>query len=431
MRSICAIITNSIGEYALKRGGIIVYRAIELDFLRDFLKKRHVAVSLVSPSEPVLHLVSSELRQLLPSLPEPSFTMRQYLGSISDMTVYKFSDLFGCRYISFLLPSEENELLLVIGPFLTESARLHSLLELGEAIGINPGSQKSFEEYYSALPIIPENDSFFDIIDTFCRRIWLGSPYETLDLSRRISRYASPVRKIVKEYAPGDVEERISVMETRYAFENELMEAVSLGNRHKIAALTAAMNETPFEKRTADPLRNAKNYSIIMNTLLRKSAEKGGVHPLYLDGISSRFAELIEKCGTVKETIALIKEMFSDYCGLVHELSTKKYSQTVEKAVLVIDADLTADLSLRSLAARQGISEGYLATVFKKETGKTVSQYVWEKRILHAGYLLKNTALQVQTVASHCGIMDVQYFSKAFKRLTGQTPKEYRETSRQ
>ena len=96
----------------------------------------------------------------------------------------------------------------------------------------------------------------------------------------------------------------------------------------------------------------------------------------------------------------------------------------------MIDSDISAELSLNNLAKKQGISAGYLATIFKKETGKTVSEYIKDKRIEHAMYLLSTTHLQIQTIALHCGILDVQYFSKIFKKKIGKNPKEYREASR-
>ena len=105
----------------------------------------------------------------------------------------------------------------------------------------------------------------------------------------------------------------------------------------------------------------------------------------------------------------------------------KNFSPLVQKTVLIIDSDLSADLTLSSLADAQGVSAGYLATVFKKETSRTVSEYVRERRMKHAAHLLRTTGLQIQTVALHCGILDVQYFSKLFKRECGMTPKEYRE----
>jgi hypothetical protein len=58
-------------------------------------------------------------------------------------------------------------------------------------------------------------------------------------------------------------------MELRYAFENELIQAVALGQQHKEKMLLSIFNEQMFEKRLQDPLRNAKNYCVIMNTLPR------------------------------------------------------------------------------------------------------------------------------------------------------------------
>ncbi|MBQ1965507.1 MAG: helix-turn-helix transcriptional regulator, partial [Clostridia bacterium] len=176
--------------------------------------------------------------------------------------------------------------------------------------------------------------------------------------------------------------------------------------------------------------RNLKNYCIIMNTLLRKAAEQGGVHPIYLNRVSTDFALRIEQMLSLSENGLLMREMFRSYCRLVRNHSLRSYSLLVQKTILLIDSDLSSDLTLHTLAEHQKVSSGYLATVFKRETGKTVSQYIREKRMKHAAYLLSTTHLQVQTVALHCGIVDVQYFSKLFKGYTGKTPKEYRESAK-
>ena len=121
-----------------------------------------------------------------------------------------------------------------------------------------------------------------------------------------------------------------------------------------------------------------------------------------------------------------MREMFTSYCKLVQKHSTKKYSPVVQKSILMIDSDISAELSLRTIAKKQGITPEYLATVFKKETGKTLSEYLRDKRVQYAIHLLGTTNLQVQTIATHCGIVDVQYFSKMFKKQTGKTPNEFR-----
>ena len=122
-----------------------------------------------------------------------------------------------------------------------------------------------------------------------------------------------------------------------------------------------------------------------------------------------------------------MRDMFSSYCRLVRKHSQQSYSLPVRQTMLIIDSDLSSDLSPSELAKSQNISLGYLCSVFKRETGKTLSEYIREKRMQMASHLLATTQLQIQSVAAKCGIMDVQYFSKMFKAATGTTPKEYRE----
>ncbi|MBP1576519.1 MAG: AraC family transcriptional regulator, partial [Oscillospiraceae bacterium] len=218
----------------------------------------------------------------------------------------------------------------------------------------------------------------------------------------------------------------MQMMETRYAQENELMDAVAAGHMHKAETLLHALSPHSFENRLSDQLRNVKNYLIIMNTLLRKAAERGGVHPVYLDSNSSAFARQIEQLPGVEQVGSLMEEMFRSYCRLVKMHSMRQYSPPIQRVITYIDSDLTANLSLSTLAAMQNVSAGYLSSLFKQETGETLTEHVNRKRVKFAMRLLGTTRLQVQTIAQHCGILDVHYFSKVFKKYAGMTPKEYR-----
>jgi YesN/AraC family two-component response regulator len=112
---------------------------------------------------------------------------------------------------------------------------------------------------------------------------------------------------------------------------------------------------------------------------------------------------------------------------LVQKHSQKSYSLPVQKVITCIDTDITADLSLKTLAGILNVNSSYLSTLFKKETGITLTEYVNKKRVERAKLLLKNGNVQIQTVAQNCGILDVNYFTKIFKKHTGVTPREYRE----
>lgn len=402
----------------------------DLDFLCGILKKCHIRTALLSPHDTADAMVDSWIHTILGTDSAQNQTIREVMGCIDDTTEYKFTNELGMQYVFMRLPFVSERNLLFVGPYLSAPMGSNDVLRIGEKLRLSPGMQKSLKEYYAALPILSESDRIFVAIDTFCERIWQTASFAVTEINKE---HSLAISELVHGSAADDFDETLANMEKlemRYAFENELIRAVVLGQQHREKTMLTVFNEQMFEKRLQDSVRNAKNYCIIMNTLLRKAAEQGGVHPLYIDRTSSKFASKIEFTADVESIHGLMREMFSSYCRLVRKHSTKQYSPVVKKTILMIDSDIAAELSLRVLAEKQGITTGYLATVFKKETQKTVSEYIRERRISHAVHLLSSTNLQIQTVAMHCGIMDVQYFSKVFKRVTGKTPKEYRESVR-
>ncbi len=220
----------------------------------------------------------------------------------------------------------------------------------------------------------------------------------------------------------------IKEIEARYSLENDMIRAVSQGNYKALStALSAEVFMNNVEKRSDDAVRNLKNYMIIFNTLLRKGAEVGNVHPFYIHGMSSEFAVRIEKCKTLNDIEKLWNDMAKSYCNLVKTHYIKDYSPLVQNIVMLIDADLTADLTLNSLSKKLNVNASYLSTLFKKDTGYTLTEYVSNKRTERAKRLLETTNHQIQQISHECGVLDVNYFVKIFKKHTGKTPKQYRD----
>ncbi len=116
--------------------------------------------------------------------------------------------------------------------------------------------------------------------------------------------------------------------------------------------------------------------------------------------------------------------------ALVKKHSSNNYSLPVQRVITYIDTDLTADLSLKALSDSLNINPSYLSTLFKKEMGMTLTNYVNKKRIEHAVYLLSSTDMQIQNIAQYCGIPDVNYFTKIFKKVMNKTPSEFKEEIR-
>ena len=397
----------------------------ELEYLRDVLKKCHIGTFILSSNDTIDTLTDTWINSIIGIDKQKDFTIEGIIGKIENHTRYMLTNDLNLKYIIFKLPIQDDKNIFVIGPYLSNAISNNEILRISERLGISPNLKNNIAEYYSSVPVILENDRIFVAIDTFCERLFQEKSFSIVEINNKHSLTITPNASTYGD----DVNEilaNMERMEARYRFENELLQAVMLGQLHKEKTLMSSFSDELFEKRSVDKMRNSKNYCIIMNTLLRKAAENGGVHPLYIDKMSSSFATKIELMTDTKQIPSIMREMFTSYCKLVQKHSTKKYSPVVKKAILIIDSDISAELSLHTLAEKQGITSGYLATVFKKETGKTVSEYLRDKRVQYAMHLLGSTNLQIQTIATHCGIVDVQYFSKIFKKQTGKTPNEFR-----
>ncbi len=399
----------------------------ELNFLREVFKKNFVSINILSANDKLSKLFDTSFLPMFNI--SDDITIEKFIGTVQPETLYKTTDSYEFNYIYMLLPENDENLILVIGPFTDTMLGSRQVMEIAEKNGIAPSLHRVFSEFYSNITVIDENNPLLAMVTVFCEKIWRKKEFAVLDIQKEKLSMISPISK-ADEYEQNNLLFDMEAMEKRYKYENEMMQAVSLGQINKLDYFVGKFNYNLLKKRTNDTLRNIKNYCIIMNTLLRKAAQNGGVHPIYIDKVSSSLAIKIEMLQKEDAVPPLMSEMFKTYCRLVRQHSMKNYSPIVQRTIAIIDSDISASLSLSTLSKKQNLSAGYLSSVFKDETGKTLTEYIRDKRIKHAEYLLGTTHLQIQTVALHCGIMDVHYFSKTFKKQTGKTPKEYRDEFR-
>jgi len=404
-----------------------MHYAAELAFFQKTLKKLHLRATEISVAHGLNHQIDFGLRSFLGR--EKDYARFFCLNNemVKPNTIYKLTDNLRCRYIYLQLPHESEQSILVVGPYLTAEIRHEQLLEIAEQYGVLPGNIKELEGHYTNIPVLTDEVWLFTMINILGESLWgSGTAFEIVDINQEITNPSNPLLHDDGAQRQRNVLLDMQTMEMRYAFENELMDTVACGQSHRAALMVESFSTMAFEQRMSDPIRNAKNYCIICNTLLRKAAEQGGVHPVYLDKASSDFARKIEALKETEGAKTLMADMITSYCRLVRKHAMKQYSPPVQKTLAYIDADLSGDLSLHTLASIQGISGSYLSARFKKETGQTITDYVNEKRVQKAKQLLSTTKLQIQTIAQYCGISDVNYFSKIFKKYADTTPKEYR-----
>lgn len=392
----------------------------ELRLVIDTFKKYGIAVAIADLTRPPSKdmLFGKRLNEINP----PNKPLRELIHTVTPATVYTLEHNY-CCFTYFMLPQLQPDSLMILGPYLIQQLSPVQIQQIGELQNMDSRYLKDLQTLYQSLPVFQKSSHLHLLLDAFFDRIWGVGCYTVETVNDRNASKFWPERSIFEEESTLI---SAAIMEERYIQENDLIEAVRLGQTRRVESFLARLSPQAFEQRVANPLRNLKNYCIITNTLLRKAAEQGGVHPIYIDSMSSGFAMKIEQLSSPSAGPVLIAEMAQAYCRLVRDHSTKGYSPPIQKAIILIEGNLAGNLSLAKLAQELNVNSSYLSTLFKKETGHTFTAYINQRRITQAKHLLRTTSLQVQTIAQHCGIWDFHYFCRVFKNSVGKTPTEYR-----
>lgn len=395
----------------------------ELLFFQAVVRQLHLPIHIISKGTALPANLDLGLRRSL--CPDSSAEYKE-LDHLEQRVVYQITDEFSCKYMVLLVPDDALEQTVIIGPYVTEELDFVGIQNLIRGIGMDLQWAPVLETYFHTVPCLQHEELLIAAVNSLAECFWSAADFTWEHVVSGVPERWMPLLKPAESQ---DALNSISGVERRYEAENRLMQAISQGRSHAAELMLANFSEAALEQRAPEPIRNTKNYTIILNTIMRKAAEQGGVHPIYIDRVSSGFALRIEALATWQECSALWQEMARKYCLLVKKHANRPYSPLVQKVIARIEFDLAADLSLKANADALNVNASYLSTLFKKETGTTLTDYVNRKRVEHAIFLLNTTTSSISAVGQRCGIQDDNYFTKIFKKYTNKTPKQYRQES--
>ncbi|MBR5915943.1 MAG: response regulator [Spirochaetia bacterium] len=106
------------------------------------------------------------------------------------------------------------------------------------------------------------------------------------------------------------------------------------------------------------------------------------------------------------------------------------YSLPVRLACEYIDKNYQEDINLNKISNYVSLSKNYFCNIFKKETGMTIWDYLIRIRMEEAKKMLLETEQKTYEISERVGYDDPSYFGRLFKKYTGFTPIEFRDSSR-
>lgn len=348
--------------------------------------------------------------------------MNELAAALEPGTVYHFRDSFLLRYAGALLPDGR---LGFVGPVLFEEMTAQRFEEQFRKLALPERAREPLRNYYRGVCQLPTEGIFDRLLDAVADAVYGPGNYrsvrgeaELIDEWRELCGGISvPDRPVISTRH----------IQERYAVENAMLNAVAAGAEEAALKHFTRLLDIGVPKRLDNELRDAKDLVIAMNTLLRKTAEQAGVHPAQIDSRSNNNVVRVEQAVSVHQCEALGRRIVAGYCEIVREVGVRTKSLPIRMVISRVNGDLTADLSLKTLAQELNVSASYLSTLFRREIGMPLTEYVNACRITQAKRLLLASELPIKDIALRCGLSDMYYFSRLFKRMTGTTPRAFRD----
>ncbi|MCU6712039.1 helix-turn-helix domain-containing protein [Paenibacillus sp. J5C_2022] len=107
-------------------------------------------------------------------------------------------------------------------------------------------------------------------------------------------------------------------------------------------------------------------------------------------------------------------------------LARKKASSSIDKICDYVDTHFVQDINLNIVADKFGYNANYLSKIMRQHLGMNFSEYMIKKRIEHSKQLLAESTLPIKEVAEQSGYSSSSVFIRAFSKIVGMPPGEYR-----
>ncbi len=215
-------------------------------------------------------------------------------------------------------------------------------------------------------------------------------------------------------------------IQQRYELQDRICYSVCVGNEYQTQKAVRELTDMGTISRVSDNLTGWKYDLIWLMALMIQSLREVGVPELSLEEVRAEFTTKIFDATDADRCRNLLEEIALRLCRMNSLKEIRSYSMLVQTVLRLIDQDLSQPLTLAYFAKMLNVNSSYLSNLFSREVGMPLTEYVTAQRISYAADLLMTTAQPIKTIAKKAGISDVQYFSRLFKRRTGQTPSQYR-----
>jgi len=190
--------------------------------------------------------------------------------------------------------------------------------------------------------------------------------------------------------------------------------------RHKFQDIRGTLSD--------DPVRNMIYHLVVAAAVISRMCIDGGMDRDTAYTLSDIYIKKADMATDTEEVLDLMADMQVDYATRMRELAKlNSVSIHIRRSIDYIYDNLHRPLTLTELSDKEGLSVSYYSRLFVKETGVTVNQFINDAKIRTAQNMLRFSDFPILDISISLGYSSQSAFSSTFKKITGLTPKAYRD----
>ncbi len=262
--------------------------------------------------------------------------------------------------------------------------------------------------------------------------IGIGMKYQELDELPLSAREADEAAQLLLSTGESGVvrydqmqDKKNSRVYYPYAQEKQLLQEMRFGTPRSHPSWIIPFMKALNDQAAAFPVRKLI-YVQLLSAVYRLADE------YELEDVMGAFQHnyrLIERAVAEPEIQLLFQELFNRFVEGRSRAQAGNVERLVEEAICLIGQQYPNNLfSVGTIAEELNVSPKYLSRIFRKVTGKTCIDYITQVRVDQAKEWLRSTSLRSLEIGEKVGYSNPNYFSLVFKKQTGMSPTEYRQT---
>ena len=280
-------------------------------------------------------------------------------------------------------------------------------------------------EYYVSLPVYPLGD----IRDCL---ILLGFLFD-MDLEDVYSKglheqVAQNQLELVRKPSEDTVYDTFRVERYTFDYENKIMNLVSQGDIELLKSGLVELGTSVLPILTSSSLKTEKNYTIIILEKLASLAIQVGKDILSVIKLRNYYIRKLEEQTEFIGVLATRDSAIIHFTKELHGVSNQARTSLIRCILQYINLKIYDNIKVAELAKQFYLSESALRSRFKEEIGVSINEYVNQRKIEESKMMIQSGVPRGE-IARRLSFYDLSHYYRTFKKYTGVTPQQFRDTN--